>query len=612
MKKKESTGINNALLNVISPIGLEFKKNSLVLGENLGKIFGITKYPSDIDYGWLSKITNIPSTIASITFTPIENGDFVEALNKNISVQRGIEKDTKSTVARQRAKKAADDGEKLLLQIDQNGEAVGMLSTIIMPIATEKEVFNKVSRKTTSTIMASKCKCRLLSDLQKEGLRQITPMYTVDSDVKLITDRIAPLSSVMGGFANASSGLNDGNGFYVAKDATGGLVVLDFWLRDNDRTNSNFVVMGIQGQGKSTAVKHIAIGEYMRGTKQIFTDPEREYRDLCLRLGGDWINAGGGSNGRINPLQIRPVPRDDEDEKDEYKVYSDDGNGMGDLALYIKHLEVFFSLYLPSLDDMEKAVLKATLIELYGQFGITWDTDITKLQPTDFPIFSDLYNLTCKKAIEEEKVRKDSDPNIYKKLSTLLEDVANGSDKALWNGHTTIKTNSKIICLDTNDLQNTTDNIKRAQYFNINSWVWQEMSKDRNERVLAWYDEAYLMIDPKVPQCLAHLRNTSKRCRKYEAGIGIISHSVVDFLDPSIKMYGQALLDAPSYKIIFGTDGPNLKETKDLYKLTNKEEELLESKKKKHALMMIGSKRLHVNFEIPEYKFAYMGNAGGR
>jgi len=46
--------------------------------------------------------------------------------------------------------------------------------------------------------------------------------------------------------------------------------------------------------------------------------------------------------------------------------------------------------------------------------------------------------------------------------------------------------------------------------------------------------------------------------------------------------------------------------------LTEAEEELLESKRRGHALFVIGSKRLHVNFEIPEYKFNYMGKAGGR
>lgn len=62
---------------------------------------------------------------------------------------------------------------------------------------------------------------------------------------------------------------------------------------------------------------------------------------------------------------------------------------------------------------------------------------------------------------------------------------------------------------------------------------------DRTERTLLICDEAYLMIDPKVPQSLIFLRNVEKRARKYEAGLVIISHSVVDFLAPEIKMYGQ-------------------------------------------------------------------------
>lgn len=60
------------------------------------------------------------------------------------------------------------------------------------------------------------------------------------------------------------------------------------------------------------------------------------------------------------------------------------------------------------------------------------------------------------------------------------------------------------------------------------------------------------------------------------------------------------------------TYGRNLQETKELYNLTDAEEELLASKKRGNALVMIGSKRLHVLFEIPEYNLEYMGKAGGR
>ena len=90
--------------------------------------------------------------------------------------------------------------------------------------------------------------------------------------------------------------------------------------------------------------------------------------------------------------------------------------------------------------------------------------------------------------------------------------------------------------------------------------------------------------DERTPQSLIYLRNFEKRSRKYEASITIISHSIVDFLSPEVKKYGQALLDIPTYKFIFGTDGRNLAETTTLYKLTKAEEELLLSKKRGNSI----------------------------
>jgi hypothetical protein len=603
-KANDLIPVNEALLNIITPMGLEIKRNSIVIGENTGKVYGVVRYPQKVDTGWLSKITNIPGTIVSVGIKPIDNGTLISAISKSIVQNRGAADSAKDPLTRQRAEKAAEDGEKIMLQIDQEGETVALMSVVIMPIAHDDRSFTKVCRRVESVLNLQKCKIRTLANLQKEGFQTISPTYTASDTIDNIVSRIVPMSTFVGGFPFASSGFNDGNGYYFAKDNNGSLVIVDTWKRGNDRTNSNMVVMGVAGVGKSTAVKHILLSEYMKGTKLLIVDPESEYKDMCLNLGGDWINAGGGSNGKINPLQIRPAPRDNEDESD--KLYHDEGNGMNDMALHVKNLEVFFNLYLPSLTDMQKAILKQAIIELYNNFRIYWDTDISALKNTQFPTFADLHILIENKAAENDN------NTVYHDLALLLYDVAHGSDSFLWDGHSTIETHSRCICFDTHSLQNTGDNIKRTQYFNLLTWCWEQMSKDRTERVLLVCDEAYLLIDPNVPQSLVFLRNVEKRARKYEAGLIIISHSVVDFLAPEIKMYGQALLDIPCIKLIMGTDGKNLAETKELYNLTEAEQELLESKKRGHALFVIGSKRLHINFEIPAYKFVYMGKAGGR
>lgn len=74
--------------------------------------------------------------------------------------------------------------------------------------------------------------------------------------------------------------------------------------------------MGGSGSGKSTAIKHIIASEYARGTKIIVIDPESEYKDMCYNplFEGNWIDVAGGKGGLINPLQIRPVPPDTDDE----------------------------------------------------------------------------------------------------------------------------------------------------------------------------------------------------------------------------------------------------------------------------------------------------------
>ncbi len=75
-------------------------------------------------------------------------------------------------------------------------------------------------------------------------------------------------------------------------------------------------------------------------------------------------------------------------------------------------------------------------------------------------------------------------------------------------------------------------------------------------------DEAYLMIDQKIPQSLIFLRNGLKRGRKYEISLA--------------------------------------------------EEENLELMQKGLALMIIGHMHMKVMFEIAEYKWDYFGSAGGR
>jgi hypothetical protein len=107
-------------LNTITPMGgLEFQRNKIYIGENVAKVYAITKYPQTIDAGWLAKISNIPRAVSCQIFEPCDNSALIEHLSRSVTSYRGIAESSRDALTRQRAEKSADDAENLMRQIDQ-------------------------------------------------------------------------------------------------------------------------------------------------------------------------------------------------------------------------------------------------------------------------------------------------------------------------------------------------------------------------------------------------------------------------------------------------------------------------------------------------------------
>lgn len=609
MKKKEIERIieNKTLLNILSPIGgIEYKKNYFRVGDYFARVYAITKYPQKVRVGWLESIANIPNTVCSLNISPTEKDILMQNISKGIR-QNEIQYDSiKDEILRQRTQREIYDGRELIEKIDVNGETVVYVTISIMVIAEDMEELKQRSKDVLTKLATMQMKGRLLSNLSRNSLKLMSPFSITDPIIKEIADRNMLQSSWIGGLPFSSSGFNDGNKYYFARDTKGGIVILDLWKRGGDRTNSNFVIMGTAGVGKSTVAKHLIINEYITDTKIILIDPEREYKDMTERLGEKWIDIGSGRGGIINPLQIKAVPLDDDDKDN---IYKDEGKGMGAMALHFQTLRTFFKLLYPELNSIQVACLEDVLEELYGKFNITWDTNIVGIPNNKFPIMTDLYNLLEEKEENEQDKEKQK---IFSDLKSIFRGISIGAEKALFNGYTSVNNMAKIVCFDTFNLQNASDKIKKAQYFNILTYCWEIMSKDKTEKTMLLCDESYLLIDPQVPQTLIFLRNVAKRCRKYEGSLVIISHSIVDFLDSSVKMYGQAILDMATYKILMGTDGQNLEESTQVFKLSEAQAEFLYKKKRGLALFIIGSNRIFVRFDIFPIEFEYFGKGGGR
>lgn len=589
----------NELLEQITPVGgLSFWANGFQMGSSFCRCYGVTRYPAEIDYGWAVKLVNATDCITCITYYPGKASEIGDALSRSIRTSTRDAAEQNDARRRKRYERKAVDADRLIDDLDAKGKALGHISILVLPWAESKEELERISQEVTSRFAIRKLKLKLLSCIQKDAFMAMSPYYPNQPIVDDVIKRIIPLETVVGGYPYTINTLRDDHGVYFARTPDRGIISLDIRYRGSDRTNSGGVISGDSGVGKSTLVKHMIQSVYMQGIPCFVIDPEREYRDLCKNLSGAWYDAGGGI-AKVNILEALDCTPDDEDDP----AYR---GSISPLALHIQQVQDIFQYKIPSLTDLQVALVKRALIELYRDRGITLEmseAEIRSLGHLRWPIMEDLYRLMRQK--------QEADPR-YEEVATLLEDMAVGADAMIWNGHTNIAMDNNLIVIDTNQLYNSSEQNKRAQYFNLMRLAFSKVTADRTTPCFVVADESQTMVDPEMPQAAKSILNMALRSRKYEGYFWLVFHSIHEFLHEKVRQYGQPILDTATYKILFGTSGQNLVDTVTTFKLTPAEEKALETRQRGRAIVLIGSRHLKVDFDLPQYKLDLMGSGGGR
>lgn len=311
------------------------------------------------------------------------------------------------------------EASEIINRMINNNEVVSYLTIYVCVFAQEEKDLTTKSKEVEREVQKLQLKIRPITNfLLKEGIKSVAPMFSIQPQLTEYFKRNILTSSFTGGFLFNTNTFIDKRGYYFGINQNGGIIIFNMWQKDSDRTNSNMVVTGSSGSGKSLTIKHLIYNELPR-SRILIIDAEDEYSFLVRNLKGKIVNCGGSNNGQIlNPLQIR--------------VNMDDEENLNAIALHFQFLHTFFEILFPSLTDLEFSVLDLVLEELYQKFGITKETDISKFKSTDFPILSDLYEYLIKK---NEKQNKEE----YTKLISLLRPISVGQASTIWNGYTDLK-----------------------------------------------------------------------------------------------------------------------------------------------------------------------------
>lgn len=529
--------------------------------------------------GWLAKLIEDVGAIFSINIEPIDNAQLIEHLDARIRDASSLSKIAKNESIKQVREAEVKEASEIISRMINNNEVVSYLTIYICISAQNEQDLISKCKEVERVVQKLKLKIRPITNfLLKSGFKAVAPFFTIQKDLTEYFKRNILTSSFTGGFLFNTNTFIDKEGYCFGINQNGGIIIFNIWKKDYDRTNSNMVVVGSSGSGKSLATKHIIYNELPR-TKLLIIDPEAEYTYLAKNLKGKIIECGGSNSGyTLNPLQVR--------------INKDDEENLNALAIHFQFLHTFFEILFPSLTDIEFSILDRVLEELYLKFNITTNTDISRLENTEFPLLEDLYYLL------ENKNKVEYKPE-YEKLLSLIRPISIGQASSLWNGYTDITVDTRLTVFNTKNMQEFQIQYKRAQYYNIMSFAWEIISKNKDEFDCLIADECHVLVDPNIPQTLEYVRNISKRARKYNSSIIVITQSIEDFLNEKIKLYGQSLLANSTYKLFFKMDGQDLRDVVKVFSLSKKEEELIYNAKRGECLLSAGNRKIFVNVKVP-------------
>ena len=391
-----------------------------------------------------------------------------------------------------------------------------------------------------------------------------------------------PTSTLAATFPFISNALQDPNGIYLGDNEYP--VFVDFFKRDRERVNSNMMVIGKSGSGKSYATKTLLTNLAADNCKIFILDPENEYQDLTRNLGGKFIDVGSSIHGIINPFHvISSLEASEDEEDDEEEQYDEYGRLIekkkkevkadDSFPQHLQFLEQFFRVILEGISSDAFEVLNSLIIDMYKEFHIDYKTNLARLKPEDYPTFDALYDLILrriKEAKDEFSLR-----NLMTVETYIKKFATGGRNSALWNGPTSIETNENFVTFNFQSLvAGNNPQVTNAQMLLVFRYLNNEIinNKDfnkkyrKNRKIIVAVDEAHIFINPKYPIALDFMAQMAKRIRKYGGMQIVITQNISDFVGTEeIRRQSTAVINACQYSLIFSLAPNDINDLVDLY-----------------------------------------------
>lgn len=587
------------LIEWVKPKEASFKANKYTIDGVEASVLAVADYPLRVKNAWGAELFNIPNTKVVMHIKPVEKFKAIRRIDKCIS-----DMETKQIIAEKasEANSAEIHRESMDALLDSLQAENENLFDVTLTVTAYNYLDDANYKKSAKRAMLTgNFKASALYGLQIEAFRSaaIAPQSCLKNYERGINS-----SSLAAAFPFVRIFVMDKGGIMLGENKANRYpFIFDVWKRGNLYQNSNAMIIGKSGSGKSFFLKNLILNEWANGTRVFIGDPEAEYLDLTRNLKGNIIDVGNAREGRINPFHI-------------YKILTEEGTPADPVVTFnthLKMLESFFKIVLVGASQDVIELINNLVVETYERKGITETTDCSDFRAEDFPLFSDLLETL------QSKDKESMDSLTLRDMRTAelyLQKFVNGRYSDIWNGPSTLEVNANIIDFNFQSLfANKNNVVASAQMLLVFRFMEQEVINAReqnrngqNNHTLIVFDEGHLFIDAKYPIALDFFYQMSKRIRKYNGSFIPATQNIADWnANEELRSKTSAIIKNSQYLFIFKLAAPDMKDVLDVYKAGdsfNEEEQRMIISAVTGQAFFVGSTELRACIRIKAGKYA--------
>ena len=593
---------DDKLIEWIKPKDIEFKSNKYTVDGIDASIISIAEYPLRVKNAWGANLFNIPNTKVVMHIRPVDKQKAIRRIDKCIG-----EMELKQITSEQ----ASEANTAHIHRTSMNAllDSLQAENESLLDVTLTVTAYNYLNdpnykRSVRRSIMTGNFKLSMMHGLQLDAFKaaDISPVSHLGNYENGINS-----SSLAAVFPFVRSSVLDEDGIMLGENIDNrSPFFLNIWKRGSMYQNSNAMIIGQSGAGKSFFLKTLILNEWSNGTRIIVLDPEAEYLTLVRNLNcGEKekqnrgiIDVGNAKEGRINPFHI-------------YKILTEDGcpaEPSVTFNTHLKMLESFFKIVLVGASSDIVELINNLTVETYKRKGITEATDCTEFKAADFPIFSDLLD-TLHYEMEKRSGEQFSHHD-YRTADLYLQKFVTGRYSDIWNAPSTLEVEEDIIDFNFQALFANKNNIvANAQMLLVFRFIEQEIINAReankygkNLRTMIIVDEAHLYLDAKYPIALDFFFSMSKRIRKYNGSFIPATQNIADWnANEELRAKTSAILKNSQYMFIFKLSAPDMKDVIEVYKAGNgfnKDEQKMIMSAVTGQAFFIGSSELRTGVKI--------------